>query len=133
MDAAAGNGWLHLDRRRRARLLVNWPLVVGGSPGTMVETVTHDLSSDGFYCLAGSPFVPGEVQICTLSVPAYNPDDLTRVLAVQCRVLVVRVEALAKSGLFGIGCRIEDYHVYTSAGTSCGVPVQDCLAGLMAD
>ena len=79
----------------------------------MIETVTHNLSSDGFYCEADIPFVPGEIRRCTLSVPAYHPNDLSRFIPVQCRVRIVRVEALAESGSFGLGCRIEEYHVHT--------------------
>jgi len=82
----------------------------------VIETVTQDLSSEGFYCLANAPFIPGEIHSCTLSVPAYHPRDLTRVVPVQCRVRIVRVEALAENGLFGIGCRIEDYRVRATAG-----------------
>ena len=107
------NDSTHPNRRRWARLRVNWQLRFRGEPDRMVETVTHDLSSDGFYCLADTPFLPGEVRRCTLSVPAYHPDDLTRVMPVHCRVRVVRVEALPENGLFGVGCCIEEYHVHS--------------------
>lgn len=119
LDGSPGNDLFHAERRKRARWQVHWPIVFCGGPGPVIESVTHDLSSDGFYCLAGAPFVPGEVRGCTLGVPAYYPNDLTRVVPVQCRVRVVRVEALAERGLFGVGCRIEDYRVdsATSAGS----------------
>ena len=110
VNAAAANDSPYSDRRRRPRLRVHWP-VLFRAPGPVIETVTQDLSSDGFYCKASSPFVPGEICGCTLSLPAYHLDDLVRVIPVQCQIRVVRVEALAESGLFGIGCRIEDYRV----------------------
>jgi len=94
---------------------VQWPLIFRGT-STGIEAVTDDLSSEGFYCLAASPFVPGEVRICTLRVPANDPDDLSLAIPVQCRVRVVRVEALSEQGLFGVGCRIDDYWVHPPAG-----------------
>jgi PilZ domain-containing protein len=106
----------HPERRKRARLQVQWPLRFRCGPeSTIIEAITGDLSSDGFYCVAPSPFVPGEVQICTLSVPANHPDDLSLMITVQCRVRVVRVEVLAERGAFGIGCHIEDYCVHLPA------------------
>jgi hypothetical protein len=97
------------ERRRRARVQVHWPIRFV-RPGTVeiVETVTHDLSSDGFYCMANTAFVPGEIRECTLGVPMHNPDK-DRVRPVLCRVRVIRVEALAEGGFYGLGCRIEDY------------------------
>src|SRR4051812_43746253 len=76
VNGATGSESSHPDRRRRARLRVHWPLVFRGESGAVVETVTHNLSSDGFYCQADIPFLPGDVRRCTLSVPAYHPDDL---------------------------------------------------------
>jgi hypothetical protein len=103
----------HPNRRRWARSRVHWPLLFQGEHGAIVETITDNLSSDGFYCVADAPFVPGKVFDCTLSVPAYYPDDVTRMISVLCRVRVVRVETLGRSGLFGVGCCIEDYQVHS--------------------
>jgi hypothetical protein len=105
------NGFLQPERRRRTRVLVRWPLLFRDAPGTVVDTVTENLSSDGFYCLTAVPFVPGEIRVCTLSAPAGHPDDGTGSILVECRVRVLRVQALSDCGLFGMGCRIEDYHV----------------------
>lgn len=98
------------ERRRRARVQVHWPICFI-RPGTagIVETVTHDLSSDGFYCLANTAFVPGEIRECTLGVPMHNSNSGDRVRPVLCRVRVIRVEALGEAGFYGLGCRIEDY------------------------
>jgi PilZ domain-containing protein len=110
VDAIPGKGAFHPDRRKRARLQVHWPLLIRGANSGLIETATQDLSSDGFYCFAASPLVPGEIRECTLRVPAHDPSDDTRTLPVHCRVRVVRVETVAESGLYGVGCRIEDYH-----------------------
>ena len=98
------------ERRRRARVQVHWPLCFI-RPGVteVVETVTHNLSSDGFYCLANTAFVPGEIRECTLGVPVHHPNSGDRVLPALCRVRVIRVEALGEDGSYGVGCRIEDY------------------------
>jgi hypothetical protein len=88
---------------------VHWPLAFFRPGTTALETVTHDLSSDGFYCQACATFVPGEIRDCTLHVPTHNPNGGERVLPVQCRVRIVRVEALTNDGVYGVGCRIEDY------------------------
>ena len=105
------------ERRRRLRVQVHWPIAFI-RPGTAesVETVTHDLSSDGFYCLANTAFVPGEVRECTLSVPMHHANG-DRSRPVLCRVRVIRVEALAEDGSYGVGCRIEDFRFLSSPET----------------
>lgn len=111
------------DRRKRSRLQVHWPLrFLDGDTADIVETVTRDLSSDGFYCLARMPFVPGEFKLCTLGVPTSHPRNTDRVLSVECTVRIIRVQA-QEDGFYGIGCRIEDYrfaqlsHVHRSQNT----------------
>jgi hypothetical protein len=126
------------ERRRRTRVRVHWPIcfIRLGKTG-IVETVTHDLSSDGFYCLVNTAFVPGEIRECTLSVPVHHPNRGDRARPVLCRVRVIRVGALGADGFCGVGCRIEDYHFISSgnddsvltgggAKTSDGNP-DDCL------
>src|ERR1043165_3159323 len=55
-----------IERRRRSRIQVHWPVrFLNGETVDIVETVTRDLSSDGFYCLAKMLFVPGELKVCT--------------------------------------------------------------------
>src|SRR5689334_24654461 len=96
-----GSGVSHTmqpDRRKRARVKVQWPLHFAGGAGKAIEAVTHDLSSQGFYCLTSTPLVPGETRVCTLSLPANHPEQLNAVIPVHCRVRVVRVEALAERG-----------------------------------
>jgi hypothetical protein len=97
------------ERRRRVRVQVHWPISFI-RPGTAesVETITHDLSSDGFYCRANTAFVPGEIRECTLGVPMHHSNG-DRSRPVLCRVRVIRVEALAEDGSYGVGCQIEDF------------------------
>jgi hypothetical protein len=98
------------ERRRRTRVLLRWPLCFFGTGSSdAIETVTHNLSSEGFYCIANTPFIPGEIRECTLGVPTNRRNGGEPIQPIQCRVRVIRVEALGESGPFGIGCRIEDY------------------------
>ena len=98
-----------MDRRRRVRMQVHWPLrFLRSDLLEAVETVTSDLSSEGFYCLANTPFVPGELRVCTLGVPTNYPRSGERMLTVECKVRIVRAQ-LRDDGLYGVGCHIEDY------------------------
>jgi len=98
------------DRRRRSRAQVHWPVAFSLRGTTeMVHTATHDLSSDGFYCIANTRFVPGETRDCMLAVPTHHPPNGAPALIVLCQVRVIRVEVLAESGSCGVGCRIIDY------------------------
>ena len=99
------------ERRKRPRTSVHWPvrlLKEGAASG--IHTITHNLSSSGFYCLSATPLLPGEALLCILTVPAYDPRSQERTMTLECRALVMRAEATA-DGLFGIACRIEDYHL----------------------
>ena len=108
------------DRRRRARVQIHWPLCfIRTGTSACVETVTHDLSSEGFYCITNTAFVPGEIRECTLSVPMHRPYGGDRVRPVLCRVRVIRVETLGdEDGSYGVGCRIEDYRFASSGNGS---------------
>jgi hypothetical protein len=115
VGAPAGSPPLRSDRRKRPRLGVHWPLRFRGDP---VETVTEDLSSDGFYFRSPRAFLPGEVRVCTLIAPTCHPDERTRHILIECCVRVVRVEALTAAVLYGVGCRILDYRVVAGSSES---------------
>jgi hypothetical protein len=99
------------DRRKRTRTRVHWPLLLmRADTPERIETVTQNLSSSGFYCLSSMPLMPGETLRCTLRVPAYDPKSEQRTISLECSALVLRAEAMP-DGLFGLACRIEDYHL----------------------
>lgn len=99
------------DRRRRYRACVRWPVQFHmPAASSLLVTETQNLSSDGFYCRLDAAFAPGEILDCTLQVPAHRPQAPEATLAVECKVRVVRVDEPDGRGLYGIGCRIEDYH-----------------------
>ena len=107
---AFGDVAVQADRRNRIRTQVHCPVRFLRS-GTMdpLETTTQNLSSEGFYCLNNSPFVPGESMACTLSLPAHQPHSAEQMLLLECRVRIIWVEGPDGDGLYGIGCGIEDY------------------------
>jgi hypothetical protein len=101
-----------LERRKRTRMRVHWRVCFWGGPLTeALETVTRDLSSDGFYCLCKVPFVPGERLACSLGAPVFQTDGGALEVELECRVRVIRTEAANGDGSFGMGCRIEEYRV----------------------
>jgi len=104
------DGAFRMERRNRARTRVHWPLVLLADDGQAIETVTHNLSSSGFYCFVPSPLTPGGGLICTLKVPVYDPKNEEGTLTLECKAQVLRVEAVAEDS-FGIACRIEDYRL----------------------
>ena len=104
-----------VDRRKRTRAQLHWPLLFSLLGSTeAVQTTTHDVSSAGFYCIANARFVPGEDMHCTLTVPTYHPNGEN--LHVLCKVRIIRVEITAERGFYGIGCQIIDYRL---ANSSC--------------
>ncbi len=98
------------EQRNRIRVQLHWP-VTFSSPrlSTAVETTTQNLSSEGFYCLARTAFVPGELVVCIITVPSHQPHNPENVAFLECRVRIVRVEPAKETGFYGIGCQIEDY------------------------
>lgn len=108
-----------IERRRRIRRQAKWPVSIWAPNTTApVETFTTDLSSDGFHCLSPVPLEPDEIVASTLTIPeiSIQPGGPRRVL--ECQVRIVRLEPPNKDGDFGIGCRIENFHIRTAARPS---------------
>jgi hypothetical protein len=105
-----------MNRRKRTRAQLHWPLSfpLTGTAET-VQTMTQDLSSDGFYCIANARFVPGEARHCTLLVPTHHPGGENSPLHVLCKVRIIRVEVTGERGFYGVGCQIMDYRLVNSA------------------
>jgi PilZ domain-containing protein len=100
------------ERRKRVRTKVHWAILLfREDSGEAVETITRDLSSTGFYCLSHLQFACGEVVICSLQIPTYEPSNTEGKLALECKAKVVRIEPGAAKGLCGIACQIEDYRL----------------------
>jgi len=106
----------HGERRRRVRARVRWTVLFRQRHGEALESVTENLSSQGFYCLSQTPIASGEVLPCWLTIPTYDPSAEQATVILECRVRVLRSEAGSSAGLYGLACRIEDYHL------ACGDP-----------
>ncbi len=111
-----GNSTLRVERRKRARTRVHWPVLFFRQHTTdAVESVTQNLSSSGFYCLLTVALLPGEYLACVLTIPSHDPIDGHQTRTLECKVRVVRAEPVPE-GLFGVACRIEDYRFLGASG-----------------
>ena len=102
------------ERRRRLRAAVHWAVHLVRHPSRTpigIESVTDNLSSEGFYCRCEGPFVPGEFLECMIFVPTHTRSAQMECLGLRCLVQVVRVEAPAADGRCGVGFHIENYLV----------------------
>ena len=101
------------ERRKRPRTRLHWPVLMFRDwPGSdTVESVTSDLSSDGFYCLTRIQFIEGERLVCSIRMPTHDPHGKHLERTLECTVSVVRVVPQESADSFGVACRIEDYHL----------------------
>jgi hypothetical protein len=98
------------ERRKRARAKLHGRVwLFRNEVEDAMEGLTQDLSSDGFYCLAGEWFAAGETLICSLKVPSHKLNGNHLEGSLECKIRVMRVESQGE-GMYGIACRIEDYH-----------------------
>jgi hypothetical protein len=99
------------DRRRRPRLRLAYAIRLHRPGGeALVETKTHDLSCEGFFCIADRAFSPHDKVECELVIPTGRPDQLfEQDIILRCRAEVVRVEWQGSGGAFGVACRFADY------------------------
>jgi hypothetical protein len=104
------------ERRKRTRIALHWPVYLYRDPGyPSVESMTENLTSNGFYCVTKEPFQPGEHLECLIAIPEGAFSYAAAPIRLQCRVKVVRVES--QTGSFGLGCAIEDYELLTQPET----------------
>ena len=103
---------LYIDRRKRKRVPVHWPVQLIGQAGIWQAT-TENLSSEGFYCISRKAFKLGERLECEIALPAESVGSSEATVRIQCHVTVKRVERLTRG--FGLGCHIEDYKLATGS------------------
>src|SRR5262245_60001851 len=98
------------ERRRWIRTRLHWQVQFFGLGETAtVETTTQNLSSRGFYCISPVPAIPGQLYICTMKVPAHQPDSADRLLSLECQVRILRVDMADTDNSYGLACEIEEY------------------------
>jgi hypothetical protein len=56
-------------------------------------------------------FSPGTLLHCVVLIPAHDPEDQGRMLELETRATVVRVELAGEDGLCITGCRFEEISV----------------------
>jgi len=96
------------DRRKRTRFPLHWTVRLFRQPGKpSVESITKNLSSEGFYCITSEPFKLGERLQCMIVIPGGGSFGLESSVGLECHVTVRRMEKLPSG--FGLGCHIEDY------------------------
>jgi hypothetical protein len=105
---------LSIDRRKRKRVPVHWPVQFLGQARTRrTKATTENLSSEGFYCISRKAFKLGERVECEIVFPAGTVGSQEAPLRIQCHVTIKRVELLSRG--FGLGCHIEDYKLATGS------------------
>lgn len=111
------------ERRKRGRVALHWPVRLFRNPESRsVESITENLTSNGFFCVSKEPFQIGERLECIILIPAGSFGYSESPISLQCRVRVKRVEDQPEG--FGLGCYIEDYdllfdsrHAHQRAGS----------------
>jgi hypothetical protein len=102
------------ERRKRKRIALHWPVYLHRDSGARsVESITVNLTSNGFYCISKEPFHLGEQLECVNAIPAGAFGYSEAPIRLQCRVKVMRVENQSEN--FGLGCYIEDYELLMSS------------------
>jgi hypothetical protein len=105
------------ERRKRKRVALHWPLRLFRDPASAsVESITENLTSNGFYCYSREPFEIGERLECIIAIPSGSFGYSGSPISLQCRVRVTRVED--QSDGFGLGCYIEDYDLLVNSRQS---------------
>ena len=103
---------VYIERRRRVRADVHWVVRLIRHPSRApVESVTDNLSSEGFYCRCDEAFVPGEFLECLILIPTQARRARQEGLVLRGLVQVVRVEGQVSGGRCGMGFHIEKYLV----------------------
>jgi hypothetical protein len=100
-----GGGQPGAERRVRRRIRLRWPLSIR-KEARVLSTVTENLSSQGFCCVADEPLAAGESVVCILRFPLRHDPQISQALRCQAQVVWV---SLMNDGRFSMGCRIEDY------------------------
>lgn len=98
-----------IERRRRARWNVHWPVRFATGRAGSAESSTVNLSSAGFYCHTLASFAPGEVMGCIVVLPGHDFADRKHGNALECKARVMRVDREGAEGVYGVAFRILEY------------------------
>jgi len=116
------------DRRCRVRVALSLPVyLLRDTDIHPVESKTINVSSEGFYCLVGQPFSPGEALTCVISVPACDQEDPEYFISLECHSRVLRIERVDDDA-YGMACCIEDYKVIPRIGRNPLLEINQMLS-----
>ncbi len=113
------------DRRKRQRVIVQWPVRIWRRNEHVLDACTVNISSGGLYCICPGPLSPGDTLIAILEIPGSSADRERPKLMLRCEILVLRVETLADNSQFGVACRIMNYSVLRPTGAAVGTEEAD--------
>jgi hypothetical protein len=101
------------DRRRRPRLRLAYPLrLYRSGEVSRTETITEDISCEGFFCVTNRRFSPFETLECELLIPVQEAGVPSKHdIILRCQAEVVRVVQHVDEAVFGIACRLSDYTI----------------------
>ena len=89
-----------------------------GKDQTRIDSITSDISTDGFLCLTPIPFEKGKLLVCMIAWPSHGRGVLDKLLVLGCDARVVRCEQDPDTGLYWTAFRIEDYECDHLRGVS---------------
>jgi len=114
------------ERRKRKRIGLRWPVRLFRDPAApSVESITENLTSNGFYCISREPFRLGDRLECIIAIPAGSFGYSDTPIRLQCHVRITRVEGQQDG--FGLGCYIEDYDLLVPKETRSQVSLTNPL------
>jgi hypothetical protein len=98
------------ERRQGNRVGLRWPVTLIRADESLVETVTENLSSKGFYFVAMNILIPGEEVRVRISIPIKANSHAFGHGTILGRARVTRIQAVGPNR-YGVGCSLEDYYV----------------------
>lgn len=118
------------ERRGHTRVHVSCPVKLSRPGEAAYRFWTDNVSCEGFSCVSGAFFTPGEILNCELTIsPAGLGGDFPSV-KLSCQAQVMRVQLLPDGSGFLIGFRIGDYTISTCPGETspCARPARTTTA-----
>lgn len=106
-----------VERRKRERFRAQWRVRLWSASGEIVEALTANVSSGGFYCYSSKQFSEGDRVRALLEMKGGSAEGEAPKLVLRCDIEVLRVEALIDGCQWGFACQILDYSVAGPTGS----------------
>ncbi|MGH9344049.1 MAG: PilZ domain-containing protein [Terriglobia bacterium] len=99
------------ERRKRERFRARWRVRLWDASDDIVEALTTNVSSGGFYCRSPRQFSEGDRLTALLEILGASAESDAHKLTLRCDIQVLRIEAVDGSSNWGLACQIRDYCV----------------------